>query len=161
MHSFGAILFLVAFSIMLFAKYDATLSLPPPAKPVLNATKFILFAPMSFQTLIEFFQAIPTFMFAFTCHQNVFPIYNEAQNNSIKNMRNLVFLSVGIFTLIYIHLCYFLWELLVLCYKIRVLFCNSIRLPHHQQPWIYKWQQRVRFCLQSFCFFQLRRKLFP
>lgn len=137
--SFGAILFLVAFSIMLFAKYDAALPLPPPAKPVVNATKFILFAPMSFQTLIGFLQAIPTFMFAFTCHQNVFPIYNEAQNNSIKNMRNLVFLSVGISLCIYIS--FMLFSLgtfgALLQNQSNILQFYSDYLSN-QQPWIQK-----------------------
>lgn len=99
--AFGAILFLVAFSIMLFAKYGSNPAFPEPAVTA-TATKFILFAPSGFKTLLGYFQGISTFMFSFTCHQNVFPIYNEARNNSSKSMRNLVFLSIGISLCIYV-----------------------------------------------------------
>ena len=41
------------------------------------------------------------FAFAFTCHQNVFPIYNELRDNSVFNMSALGFICIVISFMIY------------------------------------------------------------
>ncbi|KAI8821813.1 transmembrane amino acid transporter protein-domain-containing protein [Fimicolochytrium jonesii] len=43
----------------------------------------------------HFFGVIPIFVFAFTCHQNIFSVYNELIENEHKRMRKVVVTSVG------------------------------------------------------------------
>ncbi|KAJ2718034.1 hypothetical protein GGI07_005898 [Coemansia sp. Benny D115] len=43
----------------------------------------------------SFFTHLPVFVFAFTCHQNVFSVYNELQDNSSKQVNGVISLSIG------------------------------------------------------------------
>ncbi|KAJ2161471.1 hypothetical protein GGF46_001410 [Coemansia sp. RSA 552] len=43
----------------------------------------------------EFFTHLPIFVFAFTCHQNVFSVYNELRENSSKQVNGTIALSIG------------------------------------------------------------------
>ncbi|KAJ2076459.1 hypothetical protein H4R24_005685 [Coemansia sp. RSA 988] len=43
----------------------------------------------------EFFTHLPIFVFAFTCHQNIFSVYNELQDNSSKQVNGTISLSIG------------------------------------------------------------------
>ena len=38
---------------------------------------------------------LPIFIFAFTCHQNIFPIVNELQNRTEERLNVIVFISIG------------------------------------------------------------------
>lgn len=42
-----------------------------------------------------FFTHLPVFVFAFTCHQNIFSVYNELQDNSSKQVNGTILLSIG------------------------------------------------------------------
>ncbi|KAJ2493244.1 hypothetical protein IWW37_000707 [Coemansia sp. RSA 2050] len=43
----------------------------------------------------EFFTHLPVFVFAFTCHQNIFSVYNELRDNSSKKVNGTIKLSIG------------------------------------------------------------------
>ncbi|KAJ1963657.1 hypothetical protein GGI12_001917 [Dipsacomyces acuminosporus] len=43
----------------------------------------------------EFFTHLPVFVFAFTCHQNIFSVYNELRDNSSKEVNSVITLSIG------------------------------------------------------------------
>ncbi|KAI8319314.1 hypothetical protein GQ54DRAFT_40759 [Martensiomyces pterosporus] len=43
----------------------------------------------------EFFTHLPVFVFAFTCHQNIFSVYNELRDNSSKQVNGTIALSIG------------------------------------------------------------------
>ncbi|KAJ2683107.1 hypothetical protein IWW39_005683 [Coemansia spiralis] len=43
----------------------------------------------------EFFTHLPVFVFAFTCHQNIFSVYNELRDNSSKQVNGTIKLSIG------------------------------------------------------------------
>ncbi|KAJ3148188.1 hypothetical protein HDU86_007536 [Geranomyces michiganensis] len=43
----------------------------------------------------HFFSYLPIFVFAFTCHQNIFSVYNELVDNTHKRVKRVVFTSVG------------------------------------------------------------------
>ncbi|KAJ2710104.1 hypothetical protein H4R19_003914 [Coemansia spiralis] len=43
----------------------------------------------------EFFTHLPVFVFAFTCHQNIFSVYNELRSNSSKNLNGTIAASIG------------------------------------------------------------------
>ncbi|KAJ1646066.1 hypothetical protein LPJ64_002393, partial [Coemansia asiatica] len=42
-----------------------------------------------------FFTHLPIFVFAFTCHQNIFSVYNELRDNSSKQVNGTIALSIG------------------------------------------------------------------
>ncbi|KAJ2476383.1 hypothetical protein EV174_004949 [Coemansia sp. RSA 2320] len=42
-----------------------------------------------------FFTHLPLFVFAFTCHQNIFSVYNELRDNSSKQVNGTIWLSIG------------------------------------------------------------------
>ncbi|KAJ2782584.1 hypothetical protein GGI15_002866 [Coemansia interrupta] len=42
-----------------------------------------------------FFTHLPVFVFAFTCHQNIFSVYNELRDNSSKQVNGVIALSMG------------------------------------------------------------------
>ena len=50
----------------------------------------------------SFFARLPIFVFAFTCHQNLFSVYNELKDNSQKRINLVTGLSEGISTVIYL-----------------------------------------------------------
>ncbi|PIA14898.1 hypothetical protein COEREDRAFT_82330 [Coemansia reversa NRRL 1564] len=43
----------------------------------------------------DFFTQLPIFVFAFTCHQNIFSVYNELHDNSSKQVNGTIALSIG------------------------------------------------------------------
>ncbi|KAJ2777952.1 hypothetical protein H4R18_004881 [Coemansia javaensis] len=43
----------------------------------------------------EFFTHLPVFVFAFTCHQNIFSVYNELRDNSSKQVNGTIAVSIG------------------------------------------------------------------
>ncbi|CAG8575779.1 2755_t:CDS:2 [Paraglomus occultum] len=49
----------------------------------------------------KFFTYLPIFVFAFTCHQNVFTIYNEVGDNSQANINKIVFGTIGFSASVY------------------------------------------------------------
>ncbi|RVD84606.1 uncharacterized protein DFL_006347 [Arthrobotrys flagrans] len=51
---------------------------------------------------VAFFSSFPIMVFAYTCHQNMFSILNEIQNNSRKQTTGVVFASIGIAASIYV-----------------------------------------------------------
>ncbi|KAM0683689.1 hypothetical protein MDAP_001263 [Mitosporidium daphniae] len=73
-----------------------------------SAAVIRLFAPFSMKALSRF----GIFVFAFTCHQNILPIYNETRRNSIKELMYLCAVCVAISLAIYVsygtfsYLCY-------------------------------------------------------
>ncbi|KAI9168592.1 hypothetical protein H9P43_007965 [Blastocladiella emersonii ATCC 22665] len=55
---------------------------------------FVKFSP-------AFFKSLPIFVFAFTCHQNIFAVYNEIGDNSQSNLNVVVSTSVSSALIIY------------------------------------------------------------
>ncbi|KAJ3407450.1 hypothetical protein HDV05_005411 [Chytridiales sp. JEL 0842] len=49
----------------------------------------------------RFFTTLPIFVFAFTCHQNIFSIYNELIDNTFKRIGKVIRLSIGTALIIY------------------------------------------------------------
>jgi len=49
----------------------------------------------------KFFTSLPVFVFAFTCHQNIFSVYNEQRDNSQKKINTVIGTSIGIATVLY------------------------------------------------------------
>ncbi|KAI9285379.1 vacuolar amino acid transporter 5 [Umbelopsis sp. AD052] len=43
----------------------------------------------------KFFTSLPVFVFAFTCHQNIFSVYNEQKDNSQKKINTVIATSIG------------------------------------------------------------------
>ncbi|KAH8550289.1 transmembrane amino acid transporter protein-domain-containing protein [Umbelopsis sp. PMI_123] len=43
----------------------------------------------------KFFTSLPVFVFAFTCHQNIFSVYNEQKDNSQKKINTVIASSIG------------------------------------------------------------------
>ena len=51
--------------------------------------------------VLKVFKAAPIFMFAFTCHFNIFPICNELERNSLRRVNGVVHWCIGIVFVIY------------------------------------------------------------
>ncbi|KAH8549200.1 transmembrane amino acid transporter protein-domain-containing protein [Umbelopsis sp. PMI_123] len=49
----------------------------------------------------RFFRSLPVFVFAFTCHQNLFSVYNELKDNGKQVMLTVVGISIGSACFIY------------------------------------------------------------
>ncbi|KAI7866193.1 transmembrane amino acid transporter protein-domain-containing protein [Spinellus fusiger] len=49
----------------------------------------------------RFFTHLPLFVFAFTCHQNIFSVYNELEDNSPSAMKRVIIRSIGSSAFIY------------------------------------------------------------
>ncbi|CAG8574479.1 16031_t:CDS:2 [Acaulospora morrowiae] len=49
----------------------------------------------------QFFTNLPIFVFAFTCHQNIFSIYNELEDNSQSSINGVIIGSIGTTSMIY------------------------------------------------------------
>ncbi|KAF7725184.1 hypothetical protein EC973_000350 [Apophysomyces ossiformis] len=49
----------------------------------------------------KFFSHLPVFVFAFTCHQNIFSVYNELQDNRLRVIAQTIFISIGSSAFIY------------------------------------------------------------
>ncbi|KAI8147320.1 transmembrane amino acid transporter protein-domain-containing protein [Fennellomyces sp. T-0311] len=50
---------------------------------------------------ILFFRRLPVFVFAFTCHQNIFSVYNELKDNSQLQVTKVITSSIGSATAVY------------------------------------------------------------
>jgi len=50
---------------------------------------------------MNIFKNLPIFVFAFTCHQNIFSVYNEMKDNCQKNVNNVIAMSIGFGTIMY------------------------------------------------------------
>ncbi|ORY95058.1 transmembrane amino acid transporter protein-domain-containing protein [Syncephalastrum racemosum] len=48
-----------------------------------------------------FFARLPVFVFAFTCHQNIFSVYNELRDNSQQQVNKVIGYSIGSSAIIY------------------------------------------------------------
>ncbi|KAJ1734483.1 hypothetical protein LPJ61_001052 [Coemansia biformis] len=48
-----------------------------------------------FRWSTEFFTHLPVFVFAFTCHQNIFSVYNELRDNTSKQLNGTITVSIG------------------------------------------------------------------
>ncbi|KAJ3284182.1 hypothetical protein HDU79_008428 [Rhizoclosmatium sp. JEL0117] len=52
----------------------------------------------------SFFKTVPIFVFAFTCHQNIFAVHNELVDNSVSQVKKVIHLSIltafGVYQLI-------------------------------------------------------------
>ncbi|KAI9209651.1 vacuolar amino acid transporter 5 [Polychytrium aggregatum] len=44
---------------------------------------------------LSFWKTLPIFVFAFTCHQNIFAVYNEIRDNTIGRMSKVIVASIG------------------------------------------------------------------
>ncbi|KAI9318086.1 transmembrane amino acid transporter protein-domain-containing protein [Dichotomocladium elegans] len=66
---------------------------PSPARPP-PTVEFATFS-------ARFFSRLPVFVFAFTCHQNIFSVYNEIKDNSKRVITNVIKLSIGTACIIY------------------------------------------------------------
>lgn len=84
--------------------YVASLLSDPNAVP--NTPNIKWFKSPSFDMVSHF----STFVFSLTCHQNVFPLYNEYRNNSPSRMFRFVLLCFGVSSTIYamfsVFMCY-------------------------------------------------------
>ncbi|KAJ8654918.1 hypothetical protein O0I10_009312 [Lichtheimia ornata] len=49
----------------------------------------------------DFFSRLPVFVFAFTCHQNIFSVYNELKDNSQRQINSVIRYSIGTACTIY------------------------------------------------------------
>ncbi|KAJ3210282.1 hypothetical protein HDU82_008432 [Entophlyctis luteolus] len=43
----------------------------------------------------NFFKILPIFVFAFTCHQNIFAVHNELNDNSLPRVSRVIHISIG------------------------------------------------------------------
>ncbi|KAI8910471.1 transmembrane amino acid transporter protein-domain-containing protein [Gorgonomyces haynaldii] len=64
---------------------------PPDGMPQRPALEDIVW--FQFDTKLVSF--LPIFVFAFTCHQNIFSIYNELEDNSAQRVESVVHYSIG------------------------------------------------------------------
>ncbi|KAI3632969.1 hypothetical protein MIR68_009044 [Amoeboaphelidium protococcarum] len=55
-----------------------------------------------FAPKLTFLKALPVFVFAFTCHQNLFSVHNELRNNSLKRLNFVIVSCIGISMVSYI-----------------------------------------------------------
>ncbi|ORX65075.1 putative AVT6-involved in amino acid efflux from the vacuole [Basidiobolus meristosporus CBS 931.73] len=49
----------------------------------------------------KFLARFPIFVFAFTCHQNIFTVYNELHDNSDRQVNSVIYYSIGASFLVY------------------------------------------------------------
>ncbi|KAI8080009.1 transmembrane amino acid transporter protein-domain-containing protein [Halteromyces radiatus] len=70
--------------------YFASDFVPPPEESV-----------KMFDWSTKFFSHLPVFVFAFTCHQNIFSVYNELADHSQKAVNQTIGVSIGASTFIY------------------------------------------------------------
>ncbi|KAG0225899.1 hypothetical protein BGW42_004053 [Actinomortierella wolfii] len=49
----------------------------------------------------EFFTTLPIFVFAFTCHQNIFSVYNELSDNGQSMLNRIISSSIGTAAVVY------------------------------------------------------------
>lgn len=92
-----AVAYLCLLSVYLFFWHQGKLDFPSPEEA--HSRELQLFTGVS---AVEYLKQLPTFMFTYTCHQNIFPLYNEAKNNSMSSMRLVVWASISIASVAYV-----------------------------------------------------------
>ena len=89
------------------------------------ASEIEAFSSIEFKNLGRF----GVFVFAFTCHQNIFPLMNETKKNSVANMTAVsalsVFFSLGLYT-VYGLCSYLAYAHVVSEHKNMFAICNSL-----------------------------------
>lgn len=87
--------FALAFGIVAYA-YDLADACPDDAEDCMGEI-------VPFTDLPKTVSKLPIFVFAFTCHQNIFPIVNELENRTQERINRVIFASIGFaFFLFYI-----------------------------------------------------------
>ncbi|KAI9355270.1 transmembrane amino acid transporter protein-domain-containing protein [Pilaira anomala] len=84
-------LFAVAYLVIIVIYHFITPNFPPPPPESIEY----------FHLTTKIFGQLPVFIFAFTCHQNIFSVYNELEDNSEKSIIKVIFGSIGSATFIY------------------------------------------------------------
>jgi amino acid permease len=77
-----AVVYLFALVLMMF--FD-------PKQPKQPLSDVILFDPR-----ISFLKVLPVFVFGFTCHQNVFSVFNELKRNTKSRFATVIWVSIGV-----------------------------------------------------------------
>ncbi|KAF9925801.1 hypothetical protein FBU30_004476 [Linnemannia zychae] len=83
----GAVVYLV-FIVVYYYSY--------PEQPLPPKEEIRLFNPNA-----QFFTTLPIFVFAFTCHQNIFSVYNELSDNGQSMLNRIISTSIGSAVVIY------------------------------------------------------------
>ncbi|KAI7888379.1 transmembrane amino acid transporter protein-domain-containing protein [Mucor mucedo] len=78
-------LFAVAYLVVIVVYHYITPNFPPPPPESIEY----------FHLTTKIFSQLPVFIFAFTCHQNIFSVYNELENNSERSIVKVIFMSIG------------------------------------------------------------------
>ena len=82
-----AVLYLVVLTVATF--FDPELPAPPPGSVKL------------FDVKLSFLKNLPVFVFAFTCHQNIFSVFNELKRNTQSRIDTVSYSVIFISTVIY------------------------------------------------------------
>ncbi|KAI1318109.1 hypothetical protein EDD11_007161 [Mortierella claussenii] len=83
----GAVFYLVFIVIYFFVT-------PDHPKPPVEEIRIIRFSG-------QFFTTLPIFVFAFTCHQNIFSVYNELTDNGQRMLNRIISSSIGSAVVVY------------------------------------------------------------
>lgn len=78
-------LFAVAYLVVIVVYHYITPNFPPPPPESIEY----------FHLTTKIFSQLPVFIFAFTCHQNIFSVYNELRDNSERSIIKVIFTSIG------------------------------------------------------------------
>ncbi|CAO3632888.1 unnamed protein product [Mucor hiemalis] len=78
-------LFAVAYLVVIVVYHFITPNFPPPPPESIEY----------FHLTTKIFSQLPVFIFAFTCHQNIFSVYNELRDNSERSIIKVIFTSIG------------------------------------------------------------------
>ncbi|KAI8646968.1 transmembrane amino acid transporter protein-domain-containing protein [Parasitella parasitica] len=84
-------LFAVAYLVAIVLYHYISPNFPPPPPESIEYFHFST----------KIFSQLPVFIFAFTCHQNIFSVHNELQDNSVKSIVKVIFSSIGSAAFIY------------------------------------------------------------
>ena len=84
--------FLLAFGIIAYANGFVGFTDPCPDDASENGCKGDV---VPFTDLPSTISKLPIFIFAFTCHQNIFPIVNELQNRTQQRLNKIINFSIG------------------------------------------------------------------
>ncbi|KAF1805251.1 transmembrane amino acid transporter protein-domain-containing protein [Mucor lusitanicus] len=84
-------LFAVAYLVIIVLYHYISPNFPPPPPEAIEYFRFST----------KIFSQLPVFIFAFTCHQNIFSVHNELQDNSERSIIKVIFSSIGSAAFIY------------------------------------------------------------
>ncbi|KAL0079858.1 transmembrane amino acid transporter protein-domain-containing protein [Phycomyces blakesleeanus] len=87
----GVALFAVMYLCIIVIYHYISPNFPPPPPEDVEM--------IAFST--KFFAQLPVFVFAFTCHQNIFSVYNELRDNSQRSISTVIGTSIGSSAFIY------------------------------------------------------------